>query len=80
MKKASRITPVRPPKRFPQAIPEAIKAKVADSGGSADDRLAGWSDEVKAAVKRSEAALPSLGTQTPSETEFDQLLERRKAE
>jgi len=80
VKKASRIAPVRPPKRFPRAIPVAIKAKIADPVASADDRLAGWSEEVKAAVKRSEAALPNLEAQAPSEKEFDQLLERRKAE
>lgn len=80
VKKASRISPVRPPRRFPQAVPETLKAKIVDPVSSVDDRLAGWSDEVKAAVKRSEAALPNIGTQAPSEKEFDQLLQRRKAE
>lgn len=80
VKKASRISPVRPPKRFPQAIPETLKSKVVDRLSSVDDRLAGWSDEVKAAVRRSEAALPNVATQAPSEDEFDQLLQRRKAE
>ncbi|KAG0559853.1 hypothetical protein KC19_10G134300 [Ceratodon purpureus] len=80
VKKASRISPVRPPKRFSPAAPETLKSRIVDSVSSADDRLAGWSDEVKAAVKRSEAALPNIATQAPSEKEFDQLLQRRKAE
>ena len=47
VKKASRISPARPPNRFPQAVPETLKAKILDPVSSENDRLAGWSDQVK---------------------------------
>ncbi|XP_024384357.1 uncharacterized protein [Physcomitrium patens] len=76
VKKASLIAPVRLPKRIVKSIPGPVKAKIGDAQ---DSRMAGWSDEFKAAVKRSEAALPDIGARRLAGTEFDQLDQRKRA-
>lgn len=74
LRKLSLTGPVRPTKSsdFVSTTGEGENVK--------SDRLAGWSEEVKAAVRRSEAALQNEKKIGFSEVEFDQLLQQQKPE
>ena len=74
LRKLSLTGPVRPTKS-----PELVST-TGEGENVKSDRLAGWSEEVKAAVRRSEAALQIEKKIGFSEVEFDQLLQQQKSE
>lgn len=72
LKKLSLTGPVRPTK------PSELVSTTGEGENVKSDRLAGWSEEVKAAVRRSETALQNEKKIGFSELEFDQLLQQQK--
>ena len=74
LRKLSLTGPVRPTKS------SELVSTTGEGQNVKSDRLAGWSEEVKAAVRRSEAALQNEKKIGFSEVEFDQLLQQQKPE